>query len=83
MAFRVVHRFIDLSDNHEYEVGDNFPHDDRELEKARIKELSTKANKISTPLIEEYEIEESTEEVEAELVEEVEKEVKKSTRKSK
>lgn len=44
-------KFKDLSDNHIYSYGDIFPYDNREIDKKRIDELSSKNNKIGVSLI--------------------------------
>jgi len=50
--YRVVcERFRDLTDNHIYKKDDIFPCDGREIDENRIKELSTKKNKIGKVLI--------------------------------
>lgn len=50
MRYRVIYRFRDLKDNdHVYEVGEEYK---GKKSPARIKELSTEANKIGRPLIE-------------------------------
>ncbi|GFI49976.1 hypothetical protein AALB51_16725 [Lachnospiraceae bacterium 62-26] len=50
MKYRVIHKFRDLQDdNHIYSVGDEYK---GKKSQARIKELSTDANKIGRPLIE-------------------------------
>ena len=52
MSYKVVKAFTDLKDNdHVYNVGDSFPHKDAKVDDARIKELSTKANKRGEILI--------------------------------
>jgi hypothetical protein len=50
MRYRVIHKFRDLKDNDRiYEVGEEYQ---GKKSPARIKELSTGANKIGRPLIE-------------------------------
>lgn len=50
MKYRVIYRFRDLKDNDRiYNVGDEYV---GKKSPARIKELSTDANKIGRPLIE-------------------------------
>ena len=52
--YLVTRRFFDLLDGgHVYSAGDVFPHDGREIDEARIAELSSWANKMGVPLIEE------------------------------
>lgn len=57
MAYKVIHKFKDLKDNdYIYKVGDIYPHEGVKIEdvaKSRIKELSSKKNKIGEVLIEE------------------------------
>lgn len=57
MAYKVIKKFKDLKDNdHIYEVNDIYPRKDIKLEdisQKRIKELTTKKNKIGESLIEE------------------------------
>lgn len=54
MAYTVIKRFSDLQDgNHVYEVGDTFPREGATASAARLKELSTAANRQNTPLIKE------------------------------
>lgn len=52
--YRVVHEFYDLEDENKtiYHVGETFPYDGREISKKRLKELSSKKNKIGDVLIE-------------------------------
>lgn len=51
--YKVIERFFDLLDNdHDYSVGDVFPHDGREVEANRIAELASVKNKRGIPLIE-------------------------------
>lgn len=50
MKYRVIYKFRDLKDNDRiYNVGDEY---EGKKSPARIKELSTDANKIGRPLIE-------------------------------
>lgn len=59
--YRVIKYFTDLQDkNHEYNVGDIYPHNNRKVSANRIKELSTNKNRRGIPLIEK--MEEPTEE---------------------
>lgn len=57
MVYKVIKKFKDLKDNdHIYEVDDIYPRKDIKLEDIshkRIKELTTKKNKIGEILIEE------------------------------
>lgn len=67
MVYKVIEKFKDLKDNdHIYEVNDIYPRKDIKLEdipQKRIKELTTKKNKIGKILIEEIE-EESAKKIE-------------------
>ena len=57
--YKVVKHFLDLQDDsHEYNVGDTFPRDGKEVSLARISELSTEQNRRKTVLIEEVKEEE-------------------------
>ena len=59
--YRVIKYFTDLQDNdHEYNVGDIYPHNKKKVSASRIKELSTGKNRQGVPLIEK--VEEPTEE---------------------
>ena len=52
--YEVIYKFADMQDNkHVYNVGDKFPYDDKQVDSKRIKELSSKANRIGKPLIKE------------------------------
>ncbi len=52
--YKVIKFFTDLQDNkHPYNVGDTFPREGKKATKARLKELSTAANRQGVPLIEE------------------------------
>ena len=43
MTYKVIEYFTDLQDNdHEYNVGDLFPRDGKEVSEERLTELSTK-----------------------------------------
>ena len=54
--YRVIKYFTDLQDNdHEYNVGDIFPHNKKKVSASRIKELATDKNRRGVPLIEEVE----------------------------
>lgn len=59
MVYKVIEKFKDLKDNdYIYEVNDIYPREDIKLEdipQKRIKELTTKKNKIGKILIEEIE----------------------------
>lgn len=70
MGYRVIKFFTDLKDHdHEYHVGDIFPHKGLEVSEERYKELSTTANRRGIPLI--VKIEEPVEEIPEEVPEEV------------
>ena len=59
--YRVIKYFTDLQDNdHEYNVGDIYPHNKKKVSASRITELSTDKNRQGVPLIEK--VEEPTEE---------------------
>ena len=59
--YRVIKYFTDLQDNnHEYNVGDIYPHNKKKVSASRIKELSTDKNRQGVPLIEK--VDEPTEE---------------------
>ena len=52
--YKVIKYFTDLQDGkYAYNVGDEFPHDGKEVSPERLKELSTKKNKRGVALIEE------------------------------
>ena len=54
--YRVIKYFTDLQDdNHEYNVGDIYPHNKKKVSASRIKELSTDENRRGVPLIEKVE----------------------------
>ena len=54
--YRVIKYFTDLQDkNHEYNVGDIYPHNKKKVSAIRIKELSTDKNRRGVPLIEKVE----------------------------
>ena len=54
--YRVIKYFSDLQDNdHEYNVGDIYPHNKKKVSASRIKELSTDKNRQGVPLIEKVE----------------------------
>ena len=54
--YRVIKYFTDLQDNdHEYNVGDIYPHNKKKVSASRIKELSTNKNRQGVPLIEKVE----------------------------
>ncbi len=48
-------KFKDAEDGHLYQIGQDFPFDGREVSQARIKELSSKGNKLKVKIIEEIE----------------------------
>ena len=51
--YRVIKYFTDLQDNnHEYNVGDIYPHNKKKVSASRIKELSSDKNRQGIPLIE-------------------------------
>lgn len=51
--YRVIKYFTDLQDNnHEYNVGDIYPHNKKKVSASRIKELATDKNRRGVPLIE-------------------------------
>ena len=53
----VVNKFKDLEDNdYLYKIGNVYPHEKREVSEERIKELSTKNNKLKKVLIKEVDI---------------------------
>lgn len=75
MGYRVIKYFTDLKDhNHEYQVGDIFPHEGLEVSEERYKELSSSANRRGIPLIEKIEEIEETEEINDEPIVEESKE---------
>ncbi len=54
--YRVIKYFTDLQDNnHEYNVGDIYPHNKKKVSASRIKELATDKNRRGIPLIEKVE----------------------------
>ena len=54
--YRVIKYFTDLQDNnHEYNVGDIYPHNKKKVSASRIKELSAGKNRQGVPLIEKVE----------------------------
>lgn len=54
--YRVIKYFTDLQDNnHEYNVGDIYPHNKNKISASRIKELATDKNRRGVPLIEKVE----------------------------
>lgn len=54
--YRVIKYFTDLQDNdHEYNVGDIYPHNKKKVSASRIKELATDKNRRGVPLIEKAE----------------------------
>lgn len=55
----VVNKFKDLEDNeYLYDVGKVYPHEKKDISEERIKELSTKKNKLKKVLIKEVDISE-------------------------
>lgn len=50
--FKTLRQWRDLTDGHLYGPGEAFPHDGREIDPARIAELSGNENKAKTRLIE-------------------------------
>lgn len=53
----VVNKFKDLEDNeYLYDVGKVYPHEKKDVKEERIKELSTKKNKLKKVLIKEVDI---------------------------
>lgn len=53
--FKVIHEFLDLQDDSRYyKVGDTFPRKGFKVSEKRLEELSTSANKIGVPLIQEF-----------------------------
>lgn len=51
--YRVMVQFADFQDgNYVYNAGDSFPRDGHTVSADRIRELSTKENKLGIPLIE-------------------------------
>lgn len=53
MTNKVIKYFTDLQDNnHEYNEGDVFPREGKEVSEERLAELSTKNNRQGFPLIE-------------------------------
>lgn len=53
MTNKVIKYFTDLQDNnHEYNEGDVFPREGKEVSEERLAELSTKNNRQGVPLIE-------------------------------
>ena len=54
--YKVIHYFTDLqADNHEYNVGDEFPRVGLEVSEKRLAELAGSDNKQYKPLIEKVE----------------------------
>lgn len=59
----VVNKFKDLEDNdHLYEIGKIYPHEKKNISEDRIKELTTKKNKLKNVLIKEVDISELNQE---------------------
>ena len=44
-------RWVDVTDGHEYQNGEPFPHDGRAIPKERVEELSGAGNQTGTALI--------------------------------
>lgn len=55
--------WVDLTDKHEYHVGEKFPYDGRSIDKKRIAELSSEKNMLGYPVI-------AVKEIEKEVIEE-------------
>jgi hypothetical protein len=54
--YKVIKHFVDLQDNHEYNVGDVFPHSDKaKVSAKRYEELATDKNRRGEALIVEIE----------------------------
>lgn len=51
--YKVIKFFIDLEDNHPYDVGDTFPRKGMSVMPSRLRELSGSDNRQGVPLIEE------------------------------
>ena len=76
-----IYKFKDLEDeNHIYEINDKYPREGLEPSKARIKELSSKKNKIGEKLIQEVkedtksigkEVNSNTEQVDSQVQEQI------------
>lgn len=50
--YKVIRAFNDLQDNgYSYKVGDDYPRKNFKVNDERLKELSSKDNKLQTPLI--------------------------------
>lgn len=75
--YKVIEAFADMQDyNHIYHVGDVYPREGFLVSDERLKELSSKKNRLRTPVIELVAEEKIEEKVEKEV------EVKKSKKKS-
>lgn len=60
MTYKVINYFTDLQDNnHEYNVGDDFPRTGKQVSKARLTELSNTSNRQKKALIERVDEQES------------------------
>ena len=59
--YRVIKCFTDITDGHKYDIGDVFPREGVVVDEARIAKLASAKNRQRTPLIEEVEVEHSTE----------------------
>lgn len=51
--YRVIKPFTDLKNQHQYSVGDVYPHNGGVVDADRIAELASGKNKMGVPLIEE------------------------------
>lgn len=52
MMYKALRQWRDLTDDHLYSAGDAYPHDGREIEPARIAELTGNQNNARMALIE-------------------------------
>lgn len=60
MTYKVINYFTDLQDdNHEYNVGDDFPRTGKQVSKTRLTELSNASNRQKKALIERVDEQES------------------------
>ena len=57
--YRVIKGFFDLTSNHAYSVGDEFPYNGAVVAEERIAELSGNNNKVGAPLIEAVKVKQS------------------------
>lgn len=75
MTNKVIKYFTDLQDNnHEYNVGDNFPRDGKKVSKERLTELSTDNNRQGVALIESVQEQESYSDMKVSELKEIAKE---------